>query len=125
MATGAAPIRLALVLDGEGASPLDDVHDLVADLESGPVEHLEVRQAPPDAGAKGLGVPIDLLVDVLPAAVPSLVVLLQGWLLRHRDQKVRVKVGDAEVELPADADPDVALAVAERLAELGTGRSGR
>ena len=54
----------------------------------------------------------------------SALLVVQGWLLRHRDQTIRVKVGDDEIEIPRDVDPEVALNLAERLKGMGRPDTG-
>lgn len=76
-------------------------------------------------GSKGLGAVGSLLVEVASGpAVTALVVAVQAWLLRHRDQVIKIKVGDRELELPAGADPDVVLELAERLVKMGEESKG-
>ena len=48
----------------------------------------------------------ELVVTLASTIIPAILVFIQGWVLRQKDHSIRVKVGDAEVEIPRDADPD-------------------
>jgi len=57
------------------------------------------------SGAKGVG-PLDfstILLSVAGATIPSLIVLIQHWLLRQQSQTLRVKIGEVEMEVPRNA----------------------
>lgn len=70
------------------------------DVDFGREEHA------PD-GARGEPITIGvLLVAAIPAAIPGLFAIVQGWLKRRRYQSVRVKVGDIEVEVSGDTPCD-------------------
>lgn len=56
----------------------------------------------PPAGAKG-GNLVDfaaLLLSVAPTSLPSLILLIQQWLLRQQSQTLRIKIGEVEMEVP-------------------------
>lgn len=78
----------------------DELRD--ADVDS--VEFVRNLSHPP-AGSK-VGDPITIGAIVLGAsvaAIPNIILLIQNWLLRQKDQNIRVKIGEIELEVPRDA----------------------
>jgi hypothetical protein len=72
----------------------------------------------PASGSRSMGDIVSIAVEVAPAAIPSLVMLVQTWMIRNKGAKTRVKVGDIELEVPIDSSPDEAIGLIERLAKL-------
>ena len=48
----------------------------------------------------------EILLVTLPTALPALIVLLQGWLLRQQNQMIEIKLGDRELKIPRGTSPD-------------------
>ncbi len=72
------------------------------ELLNGPVlsvERSNSGEAPADSkGAAGLTP--DLVVTLAVTAIPSVILLIQNLMLRHKDQKLRVKIKEIELEIP-------------------------
>jgi len=97
----------------------DTIDRLVAEIASSQLTDGVRREvAPSPEGSKGIGVAGLVVVAVAPAATTALLAMLQDWLARQRGEKIRVRVGDVEVEIVGERDPDEAIAVAGRLAAL-------
>jgi len=47
-----------------------------------------------------------VMLEVLPTAVPAVLGLLGGWLLRQKDQTIEITIGGNKMTVPHDADPD-------------------
>jgi hypothetical protein len=57
--------------------------------------------ADPEEGAKGLSPEeTQLLVTLGSQVVPALILLISNWLMRQKDQRIHVKIGDAEIDIP-------------------------
>lgn len=67
--------------------------------------------APP--GAKGDPITAGALaIGLTVTALPGLIALVQGWLLRQKDQTLRARIGEVELEIPRDAsDAEIARIV--------------
>ena len=102
-------IQLSLALEG---SDQDELLDLTAslrqELAETDVESVEtVRGAPAPDSSKGIEpATAQLLVTLATGLVPSVIVLIQNFLLRQKDQTLRIKVKDVEMELPRNASPE-------------------
>jgi hypothetical protein len=79
---------------------------LLAEIRAIDVEEAKIpasSSAPPDGTKPGEVITIgQIAIQVLPALIPSLVLLVQSWLLRQQSQTVKVKIGEIEVEIPRD-----------------------
>lgn len=104
------------------AADSDTVDQLVAEIASSQLADGVRREvAPSPEGSKGVGVAGLVVVAVAPAATTALMAMLQDWLARQRGEKIRVRVGEVEVEIVGERDPDEAIAVAGRIAALFPG----
>lgn len=46
-----------------------------------------------------------ILLTLAVTAIPSVILLIQQWLLRQQNQTLRAKIGEAELEVPRNASP--------------------
>ncbi|MCB0064242.1 MAG: hypothetical protein KDE19_19095 [Caldilineaceae bacterium] len=44
-----------------------------------------------------------ILLTLAVTAIPSVILLIQQWLLRQQNQTIKVKIGEAEMEVPRNA----------------------
>lgn len=104
------PLEIALSIDAGDDGDLAEVDDLTRrlrrELLDTDVEDAVIASAPGEApeGSKS-GAAIDvgqLLVTVLPAAIPAVVGVVQSWLNRQQNRSTKVKVGGVEMELSRD-----------------------
>ena len=92
------------------------------ELLNGPVLSVE-RSSSAEAPAYskgGAGLTPDLVVTLAVAAIPSVILLIQNWMLRHRDQKLRMKIKEIELEIPQNTtkeELDQLVKAAVRLAK--------
>ena len=60
-----------------------------------------------------------VMLEVLPTAIPAVIVFVQAWLLRQKDQTIEITIGDNKMIVPHDADPDKIEALASLLRDGG------
>jgi len=101
-------LKLQIVddLDDDPASVDRLTRRLLAEIKEADVESAEIPRdpEPPPRNAKGDPITIGTIaVAVLPSLLPSLVLLVQHWILRQQDQHIKIKLGDNELEIPRDA----------------------
>ncbi len=101
-------IKLSLVIDviGADAEETDELaNHLRSDLLDLGAESVDrVSGGTPPEGARGDPLLLGALVlAVVPALLPKIVEFLQGWALRSRDRKIRIKTPDGlEVEFSSE-----------------------
>lgn len=118
-------VQLTFVLDDNAGMTAADVHEMLRGLrdalwrsDAGSVMLVSPGDAPP-AGAKGDPLTVaGVAVAVTVAALPSVILLVQNWLLRQEDQHFKVKIGEVEVEVPRDAERSEILRIARVVEEL-------
>ncbi len=95
-----------IVLTSDGPAAPGELYQLSLalrrELLAQPVDSVTHEQgAKPEEGAKGLGPnETQLLVTLGSQVVPAIILLLSNWLLRQKDQRLHIKIGDAEVDIP-------------------------
>ena len=101
-------ITLKIKITGDDSFDDKDMDRLTRNLLS-EIKNLDVEKAQiPQStnhpeGAKGEPVTLGTLaVVILPTLLPSLVLLIQHWLLRQQNQHIKVKIGSNEIEVPRD-----------------------
>ena len=121
-------LRMSLQIDaGEDAD--DDGLDSLTRQLRGEIQELEVesvdlvRDKLSPAGARGDAVELGaLVVEILPVIAPKLVGFLQNWLMRRRDQKVKIKIGVGDRSIEVEYSPK-AMSASE-LRDLTNGLTG-
>jgi hypothetical protein len=102
-------IKMGLVLDGlEADELLELTASLRQELAETDVDAVETvsEGTAPDA-AKGIDPDTaQLLVTLAVGLVPTVITVVQGFLLRQRDQNLRIKIKDVELEVPRNARPE-------------------
>ena len=90
--------------DYDAEEKYDLSQNLLQELIHSPVEEASLASSSETlGGAKGDPITLgSIAVVVLPTLLPSLILLVQSWLLRQQDQSIKVKVGENEIEIPRD-----------------------
>jgi hypothetical protein len=109
------PVDLRVVIRVVVADDVDEeeLYDLTSDLEAElqdtharSVTHSRHDEAVVGAKSSGAVSVGQLLLVTAPAALPGVIALIGSWLNRHRDQRIRVKLGEVEVDVPRDASSE-------------------
>jgi len=105
----------------------DEIYALTRDLQNALLESSDVNDATipvneeqPMTRAKGeMSMLGQVMLEVLPTAIPAVIVFVQAWLLRQKDQTIEITIGDNKMIVPHDADPDKIEALASLLRDGG------
>lgn len=110
---GPVDLRVAIHLVVADDVDEEELYDLTSDLEAELQDtharsvtysrHDEAVVGAKSSGAVSVG---QLLLVTAPAALPGIIALIGSWLNRHRDQRIRVKLGEVEVDVPRDASSE-------------------
>ncbi len=104
------PPSIQFTLALEGLDP-DELLDLTARLRQELAEtEVESVETPPGAlpplGTKGPdAATAQLMVTLATGLVPSVILLVQSFLLRQQGQTLKIKIKDVEMEVPRSAKP--------------------
>ncbi|MEA3413652.1 MAG: hypothetical protein U9R74_19285 [Pseudomonadota bacterium] len=131
MATSDAntPMRFTLIVSPDEDEEFRD--DLARQLRreseeiDGVVDASLVMGGPAPEGARNVGELVSIgqvALEVLPIAIPSVIALVQAWMLRDSNRSTRIKIGDTEVDIPVKMSPEQVQLFIEGL--RGQGRSG-
>jgi len=110
-------IQITLGLEGlDPADLLDLTANLRQEISETDVDSVETVSGPAaPAASKGLDPETaQLLVTLASGLVPSIILLAQNFLLRQKDQTLKIKIKDVEIEVPRQASPEEI----ERMAKL-------
>lgn len=103
---GLAQLEIRLGLDSAHADQIDSqIRQLSSELRDLGLATAYRTQEPPPGTKSGTGLVLgNLLVDVLPNTISSLLDFLQSWLKRRagRTLKIVIKIGDRSVEIELD-----------------------
>ena len=97
---------LPVMLSSDDPAASGELYDLSLalrnELLNEPVDAVDrAKGAAPEPGAKGLGPnETQLLVTLGSQVVPAIILLLSNWLMRQKDQRLHIKIGEAEVDIP-------------------------
>lgn len=112
---------VVLQIDSQEADPaeMDEaLRVLSSELMSAPDLDVEHRTEPPPPNTKGIGTLAALAVTLLNTrAATSAIMVLRDFLTRHKDMKIRVKQGDAVLEI-SGASPRELEALLPKVAAL-------
>ena len=102
-------IQITLGLEGLDQDELFDLsaslRQEIAETDVDSVETVSGPAAP--ASSKGLDPETaQLLVTLATGLVPGILLLLQNFLLRQKDQTLKIKIKEVEIEVPRHASPD-------------------
>jgi hypothetical protein len=90
----------------------DDLYELSLSLRrellEKPVDSVvHAHGSKPEAGSKGIGPnETQLLVTLGSQVLPAIILLLSNWLIRQKDQRLHLKIGEAELDIPRGMSPD-------------------
>jgi len=104
------PVKFTIRLEGSDDMSDSEKYEMALRLqdellegEADSVEPLRSSESPPE-GAKGEPITIaTILIAAAAATIPNIILFIQNWLLRQKDQKIKVKIGGTEIEVPRDA----------------------
>lgn len=101
--TSEQPIELEIQISAQDASnqELDRMaRNLLMELRRTDVESVTLTSAgPAPSGSKGDPITIgSLAIEVLPTAIPSVIALVQAWMLHDKNRAVKFKNKDFEFE---------------------------
>lgn len=105
-------MQLPVSLSSEGQSAPGELYSLTLalrkELLNQPVSSVEHTQGKvPEGAAKGIGPnEIQLLITLGSQVLPAIILLLSNWLLRQKDQRLHIKIGDAEADIPRGMKPE-------------------
>lgn len=111
MAVPQDALQLTLVLETDASTDLAEARDLTLllrdELLSSDVLDAEFARSSVNALPSSKS-PIQItsdpiLLTVTVAAIPSVILLIQNWLLRQQNQTLKVKIGEVELEVPRNA----------------------
>jgi hypothetical protein len=104
-------LLIPIVLQSENLVAPDELYKLALalrrELLNQPVVSVtHAQNTTSEKDAKGLGLnETQLLVTLSAQVVPALILLLSNWLLRQKDQRIHIKIGATEIDIPINTPP--------------------
>ncbi|MFZ4661618.1 MAG: hypothetical protein ACOYNY_31710 [Caldilineaceae bacterium] len=104
-------LQLTLMLETDGSTDLAEARELALRLRD-ELRNADVLAAEfvtnPVAALPGAKSPTQITSDpiwltIAINAIPSIILLIQSWLLRQQNQTLKVKIGEVELEVPRKA----------------------
>jgi len=108
----AEELIIPMMLSTDDTALKDELYELSLSLRRELLEQPvdSVVHAPgskPEAGSKGIGPnETQLLVTLGSQVLPAIILLLSNWLIRQKDQRLHLKIGEAELDIPRGMSPD-------------------
>jgi hypothetical protein len=104
-------LQLTLVLAADASTDLAETRDLALrlrdELRNADVLAAEfatnLAAAPPGTKSPTQITSDPIWLTIAVTAIPSIIVLIQSWLLRQQNQTLKVKIGEVELEVPRNA----------------------
>lgn len=103
-------VHFTLALETDSDTNMEEIHDLalrlINELQDSEAESAEFVSDTRQFLSNAKGDPLTigtLALAVSVAAIPNTILLIQNWMLRQQDDKLKVRIGEVEVEIPRDA----------------------